>query len=72
MNCWEYMKCGREAGGLKVDELGACPSYPDHGKSCARVAGTYCDGEVQGTFATKFGTCKDCDFYGSEHYIRCV
>ena len=24
-NCWEFMKCGRELGGDKADELGVCP-----------------------------------------------
>ncbi len=24
-NCWEAMKCGRETGGDKADELGVCP-----------------------------------------------
>lgn len=51
MNCWEFMKCGRELGGSKVKELGVCPAYPDHGRQCARVVGTLCSGEVQGSFA---------------------
>ena len=70
MNCWEFMKCGRETGGTKADEFGTCPSYPDKGKACARVAGTFCNGRIQGTFATKLGTCKDCDYYNSDHYRR--
>ena len=41
MNCWEYMKCGREKGGEKADELGVCPAYPDHGQHCACIAGTF-------------------------------
>jgi hypothetical protein len=24
-NCWEFMKCGREPGGDRADELGICP-----------------------------------------------
>jgi len=39
MNCWEFMKCGREKGGAKATDLGICPAYPDHGRHCARVAG---------------------------------
>ncbi|MCK4911203.1 MAG: hypothetical protein KAR83_06160 [Thermodesulfovibrionales bacterium] len=70
MNCWEFMQCGREDGGKKTDEFGICPSYPDKGKTCARVTGTFFNGRVQGTFATKLGTCKDCDYYNSEHYNR--
>jgi hypothetical protein len=68
MNCWEYKKCGREKGGENADELGICPAYPNHGKHCARVAGTLCDGEVQGIFARKLGDCMKCDFYKSEYY----
>jgi hypothetical protein len=68
MNCWEFMKCGREEGGLHAGELGICPVYPHHGTHCARIAGTLCDGEVQGTFAKKIETCCDCDFYKSAYY----
>ena len=58
MNCWEFKKCGREGGGVKSIELGTCPAYPDYGQQCARVAGTLCGGEVQGTFALKLGNCQ--------------
>ncbi len=70
MNCWEFKKCGREKGGANVAELGVCPAYPDNGKCCARVAGTFCGGKIQGSFAIKLGNCLDCDFYMSEHYDR--
>ena len=68
MKCWEFKKCGREAGGAKAAELGVCPAYPDHGDTCARVAGTLCGGVVQGTFASKLANCMECEFYKSEHY----
>ena len=64
------MKCGREIGGAKVQELGVCPAHPDHGKHCARIVGTLCNGEVQGSLARKFGTCWKCPFYRSRHYDR--
>jgi hypothetical protein len=70
MDCWEFKKCGREAGGAKIGENGACPAYPDNGTGCARVAGTLCGGKVQGTFAQKLGNCMTCDFYNSEHYDK--
>lgn len=70
MNCWEWKLCGREEGGRNADELGACPAYPDHGTHCALVAGTFCDGEVQGTYATKLATCVRCGFYKSRYYDR--
>ena len=57
MNCWEFKKCGREAGGLKSKEFGVCPAYPDKGCECARVAGTLCGGKIQGSFARKLHNC---------------
>lgn len=24
-NCWEYMECGKEPGGVRADESGVCP-----------------------------------------------
>lgn len=68
MNCWEYKKCGRERGGSKAAELGVCPAYPNGGRECAKVAGTLCGGKVQGSFATKLGSCMQCEFYKSAHY----
>jgi hypothetical protein len=68
MNCWEFKKCGREAGGANAAEMGICPAYPDHGHDCARVAGTLCGGVLQGTFASKLSNCMKCDFYKSKFY----
>jgi len=70
MNCWEFKKCGRENSGAKAEELGVCPAWPDDGHKCARVAGTLCGGQVQGSFAQKLVNCMDCDFYKSEYYQR--
>ncbi len=70
MNCWEFKKCGREAGGAKAQELGVCPAYPNHGTHCARIAGTFCGGKVQGSFAMKLASCMQCDFFMGEHYER--
>jgi hypothetical protein len=70
MNCWEFNKCGREAGGVNVQENGVCPAYPDHGRKCAQIAGTLCGGKVQGTIATKLLNCIECDFFQSMHYDR--
>ena len=68
MNCWEFKKCGRERGGTNSKELGECPAFPDHGDKCARVAGTLCEGKVQGIFAMKLASCTKCDFFKSEHH----
>lgn len=73
-NCWEFKNCGRQIGGGKVPELGVCPAATNvsgegtnggrnNGRICWAVAGTFCDGDVQGTFATKRPTCAGCDFF---------
>ncbi len=73
-NCWEYKKCGRQPDGDKTEEFGICPAAVEKrfdgvhdgtnaGRSCWVVAGTFCKGDVQGLFARKYATCKDCDFY---------
>lgn len=73
-NCWDYMKCGREEGGAKAQDLGVCPAYKEKrlhgvhdgdnaGRSCWVIAGTYCGSRVQGTFAEKKRNCLECDFY---------
>jgi hypothetical protein len=75
-NCWEFKKCGREAGGVKEKELGTCPASviqeldgthggKNAGRSCWIVAGTMCGGKVQGTFAKKYDNCEKCEFYQS-------
>ena len=74
INCWEFKKCGREPGGAKVAELGVCPAAQEKifdgifggrnsGRACWVVAGTFCKGEVQGTFAQKFKNCAKCEFF---------
>lgn len=74
-NCWEFKKCGRSPGGEKEKELGICPvtveprvdgthGGKNGGRVCWLIAGTLCEGKVQGTFADKIGDCLiDCDFY---------
>ena len=66
MNCWEHKKCGRTPGGKNVAEMGVCPAYTEKaGQACWLVAGTFCGGQVQGTFAKKEKSCMMCDFYQS-------
>ena len=73
-NCWEFEKCGREPYGENVRELGVCPAAletkldgvhggKNAGRACWVVAGTFCNGGVQGVFAQKYESCKDCNFY---------
>ncbi len=58
IQCWEYMKCGRDK-----DATIKCPAYPHFGRICWVVAGTFCEGKIQGTFAQKFEDCRKCEFY---------
>ena len=73
LNCWEAKRCGREPGGNRKD-LGVCPASVEArldgihgginaGRTCWIVAGTLCGGKVQGTFAKKYDSCEQCDFF---------
>lgn len=73
MNCWEYKRCGREIGG-HTHELGVCPvavtkdlnkthGGTHAGRACWVVAGSLCGGNPQGSFAQKYKSCEQCDFY---------
>ena len=72
-NCWEVKKCGREPGGENAEELGVCAAAIDSkyegvnkgkhaGRFCWVVAGTLCNGQIQGTFAEKLLNCLECEF----------
>jgi hypothetical protein len=72
-NCWEYKRCGREAGGRNARELGVCPVAVQEdlagahggkkaGRACWVVAGSLCGGKVQGSYAQKLADCWRCDF----------
>ena len=74
LNCWEYKKCGRQPQGPHVKDMGLCPASMEEsldgthdgvngGRACWIVAGTFCQGQVQGVFAEKFKNCEACDFY---------
>ncbi len=89
-NCWEFKKCGRESGGAHEKEFGICPAAvaqkldtvhggKDAGRACWVIAGTMCDGTVQGSFAKKHLSCNVCDFYklvqkeeGTEYLLSTV
>lgn len=68
------MMCGRETGGPNAAEYGVCPAAADEsfgginsgkngGRICWAVAGTFCNGCVQGSYADKRFSCLNCDFY---------
>ncbi len=73
-NCWQRMNCGREPGGQNAADQGVCPAATDtlgdganggtrSGRICWDVAGTFCCGAVQGSFAAKELSCFGCDFF---------
>ncbi|OEU58954.1 MAG: hypothetical protein BA862_12095, partial [Desulfobulbaceae bacterium S3730MH12] len=68
LNCWEYKQCGREQNGERTAELGVCPAALDvsfdginrgknGGRVCWAIAGTFCEGKLQGAFADKRNSC---------------
>ena len=74
INCWEFKKCGRQPNGENAEKLGVCPAASEivlngihdgwnAGRACWVVAGTLCNGKVQGTYAHKCRSCESCDFY---------
>ncbi len=73
LNCWEVKKCGRELGGQNIYKNSVCLASTEirldgihggknAGRACWVIAGTMCEGEVQGTFVSK-DDCISCDFY---------
>jgi hypothetical protein len=74
MNCWEFKKSRRDPGGIKVSEFGECPASIEKrtdginngvkgGRACWAIAGTFCGGELQGSYAIKLSNCMECGFF---------
>ena len=73
LNCWEYKNCGygpdennkksKICPTVSEDRLDGVHRGAKAGRACWVVAGTYCNGAVQGKFAQKYNTCSNCDFY---------
>lgn len=74
LNCWEYIKCGRELGGKKVKELGVCPvaihPYADGinegingGRICWAIVGSYSLYNVKCPGRGQSHLCFECDFH---------
>jgi len=72
-NCWEFKGCGREPGGKHAEQFGVCPAaLPSDfdgtnrgeggGRFCWAIAGTFCQGKQQDTFAKKLMNCLQCEF----------
>ena len=65
MNCWEIKKC-------HTKEI--CPAYGEArlngvhggmnaGRACWVVVGTFCSCRIQGEFAKKVSSCRQCEVY---------
>ncbi len=76
VNCWEHKRCGRQPGGIWTNELGVCPVATEQkfngvhggtnaGRACWAVAGSLCNGKVQGSYAQKLADCWRCDFFNA-------
>jgi len=76
LNCWEFKNCGRQPQGHSSILLGVCPASTEArldgahegvnaGRACWVVAGTFCGGTTQGTFAQKYDNCANCDFFNA-------
>jgi hypothetical protein len=74
LNCWEYMKCGRELNGSKVKKLGVCPvaihPYADGinegingGRICWAIVGSYSLCNLKGPCSGPRHFCFECDFH---------
>lgn len=61
LKCWEVTKCGIEKAEGAAEMR--CPAYPNYGRICWVVAGTFCGQRVSGAIAQKLGDCKKCQFY---------
>ncbi len=70
MNCWEYMKCGREPDGEHCEDKGVCPAAIEErldglnggvngGRSCWGVEDTDCLEKIN----AKYTRCLDCPFF---------
>ena len=76
LNCWEFMKCGREPSGSRVDESGICPAAlpgahegtnrgSRRGRICWAVEGTLCAKRHSGQATDKVLHCVHCRFFMS-------
>lgn len=74
VNCWEFMNCGREIGGEKVDTLGVCPTLLKMsadglnggiagGRICWAVSETLSGKRVEVCSARKTVSCESCHFF---------
>jgi len=53
VKCYEVKNCHKRD----------CPCYRKEAMRCWQMAGTFCNGDVQGTFAHTYGNCSECEVY---------
>lgn len=53
VSCWIRKECTRKE----------CAAYGNADIACWYRTGTYCDGATQGTYAAKYGECRECDVF---------
>ena len=58
--CWEIMRCGVDITGNAAER---CPAFPNYGRICWSVAGTFSGAKVHCSVAEKIGDCHKCTFY---------
>ncbi|HET6516034.1 MAG TPA: hypothetical protein VFG09_12800 [Thermodesulfovibrionales bacterium] len=74
INCWEFMKCGREINGERAKDLGVCAAAANPqadginggingGRICWALVGTYSCHAGKSLFSEKKNLCFDCEFH---------
>jgi|GEM_PF-2171482 len=67
-NCWEIRNCELHKNGRLTLIFGECVASSENmGHSCWMLAGTFCDGQLQGTAAQKEDKCRKCPVYQLYH-----
>lgn len=72
-NCWEFMKCGKEPGGVNAGKSGACPVAKEAladglnggingGRICWIIAEKYCTEEIKCSGLHRKSSCYSCEF----------
>lgn len=75
-NCWEFKNCQQLQDPAHQNSAGLCPAFleakldgvhggKNGGRSCWAVAGTMCNGDLEGSYYQKKKNCTECEFYQS-------
>jgi signal transduction histidine kinase len=58
--CWEMVPCGVERA---EEAWRKCPAYPNYGRICWSVAGSFADETSRCAHSETIGDCRKCEFY---------